>query len=65
MIQLAAGSGVMPLISFKSPPVAVPWNLATTPQAPCFIAVAEGVANTRPGGQGDVFAIDCNNNKNF
>ena len=31
--------------------------------APCFTAIATGVAGTR--GAGDTFAIDCNNNKNF
>ena len=30
---------------------------------PCFIATATGNANTRV--VGDVFAIDCNNNRNF
>ncbi|MFN3741035.1 MAG: hypothetical protein ACK4TF_10310, partial [Thermodesulfovibrionales bacterium] len=30
---------------------------------PCFVATATGVAGTRVAG--DVFAIDCNNNKNF
>ena len=33
---------------------------ATTP---CFIATATGIAGTRVAG--DVFAIDCNNNRNF
>lgn len=47
------------------PPVAIPYGGATAAQTPCFVATATGVANTRPGGQGDVFAIDCNNNKNF
>ena len=31
----------------------------------CFVATATGIAGTRPGDMGDVFAIDCNNNKNF
>ena len=30
---------------------------------PCFVATATGLANTRVFG--DVFAIDCNNNRNF
>ena len=48
------------------PPVPVPYVGVVPPaQVPCFVATATGVANTRPGGQGDVFAIDCNNNKNF
>lgn len=48
------------------PPVAVPYDGATAGgQTPCFIATATGIAGTRPGDQGDVFAIDCNNNKNF
>jgi prepilin-type N-terminal cleavage/methylation domain-containing protein len=45
------------------PPVAVPWDGATQNQDPCFIAVAEGITNTRV--VGDIFAIDCNNNRNF
>lgn len=47
------------------PPVAVPYGFATVAQNPCFVATATGVVNTRPGNQLDVFAIDCNNNKNF
>jgi prepilin-type N-terminal cleavage/methylation domain-containing protein len=43
--------------------VAVPYNGATVPLTPCFVATATGVAGTRVAG--DVFAIDCNNNKNF
>jgi type IV pilus assembly protein PilE len=55
-----------PLVgSALAPPVAVPWAGAAVAQNPCFIAVAEGVVNTRPGNQLDVFVIDCNNNKNF
>jgi len=43
-------------------PIANPptWNTA---QAPCFTVIATGNAGTRV--TGDVFAIDCNNNKNF
>lgn len=44
-------------------PVAVPWAAAQAAQTPCFIAVAEGVAGSRVAG--DIFAIDCNNNRNF
>ncbi|MBE0428206.1 MAG: hypothetical protein IBX72_16420 [Nitrospirae bacterium] len=43
--------------------VAGPYNGATVAQTPCFIATATGVAGTRVAG--DVFAIDCNNNRNF
>ncbi len=48
-----------------SPPVAVPYDAVTAGQTPCFIATATAIAGTRPGNQNDVFAIDCNNNKNF
>lgn len=34
-----------------------------TAQNPCFTAIATGIAGTRAAG--DVFAIDCNNIKNF
>lgn len=49
-------------------PVAVPYAGATValpnpPVTPCFIATATGLANSRV--VGDVFAIDCNNNRNF
>lgn len=49
-------------------PVAIPyvqWTTAALPNAatPCFIATATGNAGTRV--VGDVFAIDCNNNRNF
>jgi type IV pilus assembly protein PilE len=48
-------------------PVPIPYNGATAAlanvNAPCFIATATALANTRV--TGDVFAIDCNNNKNF
>ncbi len=47
------------------PPVPVPYAGVTVVQTPCFRAIATAVAGTRPGKQGDVFAIDCNNNKNF
>ena len=45
------------------PPVAVPYNGVTAAQNPCFIAVATGITNTRV--VNDIFAIDCNNNRNF
>lgn len=38
-------------------------NLAGGAQTPCFRASAFGNANTRVAG--DVFRIDCNNNRNF
>lgn len=41
----------------------VPYAGAAVPQAPCFIATATGNPNTRVFG--DIFVIDCNNNKNF
>ncbi len=43
-------------------PIANPptWN---TNQTPCFTAIATGIAGTRVAG--DIFVIDCNNNKNF
>jgi prepilin-type N-terminal cleavage/methylation domain-containing protein len=46
-------------------PGTVPWDGNTTDTAPnpCFIAVATGVVGTRVAG--DIFAIDCNNNRNF
>ncbi len=46
-------------------PVPVPFAGGTVAQAPCFFATATGIAGTRPGDMGDIFAIDCNNNKNF
>lgn len=60
-----AGAGVALTV-----PVAVPYAGANTPlpnapnpSPPCFIATATGLANTRV--VGDVFAIDCMNNRNF
>lgn len=41
----------------------VPWDNASVPLIPCFIASATGVAGTRT--EGDVFAIDCNDTRNF
>ncbi len=35
----------------------------TAPLTPCFVAIATGIAGTRVAG--DVFAIDCRNNRNF
>jgi prepilin-type N-terminal cleavage/methylation domain-containing protein len=45
------------------PPVAIPFNGASVAQANCFIATATAIPGMRV--QGDIFAIDCNNNKNF
>jgi prepilin-type N-terminal cleavage/methylation domain-containing protein len=45
------------------PPVPVPFAGVTVAQTPCFVATATGLAGSRVAG--DVFAIDCNNNKNF
>lgn len=45
-----------------TPPVAVPYAGVTVVQTPCFVATATGTG-TRVAG--DVFAIDCNNNRNF
>jgi prepilin-type N-terminal cleavage/methylation domain-containing protein len=45
-------------------PVAVPYDGATVATAAqCFIATATGIAGTRVAG--DIFAIDCTNNRNF
>ncbi len=48
-------------------PCPVPYNNTTADLSlsttPCFIATATGNAGTRVAG--DVFAIDCNNNRNF
>jgi prepilin-type N-terminal cleavage/methylation domain-containing protein len=46
-----------------SPPVAVPYNGPPVAQADCFVATADGRNGSRVAD--DVFAIDCNNNKNF
>ena len=46
-----------------TPPVAVPYGGATVAQTPCFVAIATGAAGSRV--DGDVFAIDCNNVRNF
>lgn len=43
-------------------PATFPWDGATTALNPCFIAVATGVGSRVAG---DIFAIDCNNNRNF
>ena len=45
------------------PPDAIPCGGAIAAQTPCFVATATGIAGTRVAG--DVFAIDCNNNRNF
>jgi len=50
-------------------PGTVPWDGAQTdttllvPPRPCFTAAATGLTGTRVAG--DIFAIDCNNNRNF
>jgi len=44
-------------------PNTIPWDGATTNVTPCFVAVATGVTGARTAG--DIFAIDCNNNRNF
>jgi prepilin-type N-terminal cleavage/methylation domain-containing protein len=43
-------------------PIANPPTWGTA-QTPCFTAVATGIAGSRVAGE--VFAIDCNNNRNF
>ena len=48
-------------------PVPLPYNNSTaaltSANTPCFRATATGIAGTRVAG--DIFAIDCNNNRNF
>ena len=44
-------------------PVAVPYDAVTAAEPNCFIATATGIAGTSVAG--DVFAIDCDNRKNF
>ena len=44
-------------------PVAIPYAGSTTAQTSCFVATATGNTGTRV--DGDVYAIDCNDNKNF
>ncbi len=48
-------------------PVPIPYNGSTAAlvpaTTPCFIATATGIPGSRVAG--DVFAIDCNNNRNF
>lgn len=44
-------------------PVPIPYAGGTIAQTNCFIATATGDVGRRVAG--DVFAIDCNNNKNF
>jgi len=50
-------------VALPAPPVTVPYNGATVAQPNCFRATATGIAGTRVAG--DVFTIDCNNNRNF
>lgn len=50
------------------PPVAVPYNGVTAALTPCFVAVATGITGSRvcpDAANCDMFAIDCNNNRNF
>jgi prepilin-type N-terminal cleavage/methylation domain-containing protein len=44
-------------------PVPIPFGGVTAVQADCFVATADGRDGTRVAD--DVFAIDCNNSKNF
>ena len=44
-------------------PVPVPYAGGTAAMTNCFVATATGNANTRVAG--DIYAIDCNDNKNF
>ena len=44
-------------------PIPIPYAGGTAAQTNCFVATATGDAGTRV--DGDVFVIDCNNNKNF
>lgn len=59
-------------VRLPAPPVPVPFNpanvvaqnfAAVPPDPPCFVATATGVVESRVAG--DLFAIDCFNNKNF
>jgi prepilin-type N-terminal cleavage/methylation domain-containing protein len=45
------------------PPVAAPYDGVPVAQADCFVATADGRDGSKVAD--DVFAIDCNNNKNF
>ena len=44
-------------------PIPIPYAGGTAAQTNCFVATATGDVGTRV--VGDVFVIDCNNNKNF
>ncbi len=44
-------------------PIPIPYAGGTAAQTSCFVATATGNAGTRV--DGDVFAIDCNNHKNY
>ena len=44
-------------------PIPIPYAGGTAAQTNCFVATATGNTGTRV--DGDIFAIDCNNNKNF
>jgi len=43
--------------------ITVPYDGASVPLDPCFIAIAEGLDASRV--ENDIFAIDCNNNRTF
>ena len=59
-VTTAAGVGLPANVPVPYLGVTAALPSATTP---CFIATATGIAGTRVAG--DVFAIDCNNNRNF
>ena len=50
-------------IALPAGAVPVPYTGLTAAQTPCFVITAAGIANSTVAG--DIFAIDCNNNKNF
>ena len=58
-IYAIAGTG----IALPAGPVPVPYTGITAAQTNCFVITAVGIANSTVAG--DIFAIDCNNNKNF
>ncbi len=43
--------------------VATPPTTASSLPNPCYVATASGIAGTRV--ENDLFAVDCNNNRNF
>ncbi|UCG79558.1 MAG: prepilin-type N-terminal cleavage/methylation domain-containing protein [Nitrospirota bacterium] len=52
-----------PTVPFDPTSVIAQDFTATPPDPPCFVAIATAIAGTRV--DGDVFAIDCFNNRNF